>query len=252
MSKLKELAGIIKSFDTKLELENYIVLDMIQEFSKPGLVLLPAGRTFETEIYPMLNEHYQKESLGNELNPEAEKLVLDRTAQVHNELRLTSVDERLTEDPEFLFGESIKKALSNLADKFTPINPQDLEGFDRFIKAKGGPRLIYFGLGSDPSRAHVAYIGEDFVNSTTAIIQLSEAAIPNPKIDQALTIGTDIFDCENLEAIRVVVIGESKAESLLASFNDADTGLGFLLANHAHKLSLYCDQDSLSLLRGEL
>jgi len=215
---------VLKVFNSKQELEESVAQELIAEFKKPGFILLPAGKTFEMEIYPMIEEYFSK-------NP----------SEINGDLIVSHLDERITDKKEYLFSEGIKKALPSLSSKFISIDPQDLGAFDKLLKRNGGPRLIYFGLGSDPSRAHIAYIGEEYINETTAKIKLSESMRPEPGITHALTMGTDLFNSENLEAIRVVVIGLKKRESLQAGFNDVNTGLGFLLENHSAKTTLYKD-----------
>ena len=222
---------IKKIFKTRDDLEEFVSKELIEEFQKPGFILLPAGRTFETEIYPMVEEYFSKHP--DKINPK---------------LKLSHLDERITDKKEYLFSEGIKNALPSLQDNFNAIDPCDLVAFEKLLKENGGPSLIYLGLGSDSSRAHVAYIGEEYINERTAKVILSEAIRPEPSVSQALTIGMDVFEAENLESIRVVAIGEEKAESLKAGFSNVNTGLGALLDKYSSKCTILADSGAASLL----
>lgn len=205
--------------------------DIIAEMQKPGLILLAAGKTYQTEIYPIVDKFFQE-------NPE----------KINVGAKFSPVDERVTDDPSLRFSNSIAAALPSVADKIYQIDPEQPKAFDDFVKAGGGPRIIYFGLGVDPKRAHVAFIGEESLNATTEIVNLSEIEQPNDQVTKALTIGTDIFDLANLTAIRVVVSGAEKAESLKQGLEDPKTGLGYVVAKYPEKLEIFADAEAASEL----
>ena len=47
----------IHNCQTPAELDQHLTsLLLIEDFSKPGLVILPVGNTYETGIYPAVNE----------------------------------------------------------------------------------------------------------------------------------------------------------------------------------------------------
>ncbi len=231
----KKKYKLIKDFQTKAELVDHVALQMIDEFQKSGLILLSAGKTFEAEIYPRVNNFFKSHK-----------------KKIHPNLILSLVDERITDYEDYLFATSVDKALSSLHDKFRTIDINDPKAFDTFIKGGGGPKTIYFGLGLDPTRAHVAFIGEEYINSTTTRISLSDSERPIEEITQAITVGADIFKSDNLENIYVVAIGKEKSESLKAAFNDVDTGLGYLIEHYPEKLSILCDSEAASLLKEDL
>ena len=91
----------------------------------------------------------------------------------------------------------------------------------------------------------MAFIGEDYINTTTAVVDLSSMAALEHNCSRAVTMGTDIFTYANLEAIIVVAKGESKTDPLQAAFADADTGLGYLIKHHTDKLKIYTDHQVL-------
>ena len=189
---------------------------------------MPTGATFENKIYPLVNQYYE-----------------GKTELLHPELYLTHLDELITEDESKLFAKAIESKLSNiveaLGDRFHPITishaaykakdyKKTIQEYDRFVRQHQGPRLIYAGLGPDPKRAHIAFIGEEFINTTTEVIKLSREQKSKTSIEQAITVGTEIFASANLEEVRVVAIGENKTPSLKAGFEDPDTGLGWLIS----------------------
>lgn len=65
---------------------------------------------------------------------------------------------------------------------------------------------------------------------------------------EAVTIGTDILEHPNLEKIYVVISGEDKALSLKNAFIDITTGLGYVIAKHSDKLTIFADAKALSLI----
>jgi 6-phosphogluconolactonase/glucosamine-6-phosphate isomerase/deaminase len=227
-----EISSLVRSFDSTKELDAFIVELMITEFQKPGLILLPVGNTFEAAdlynlgIYPKVNDYF-------------------KLYKPHSELKLSHLDE-LIDNMRTTFSSRLKQNLPDLIgpleDSFYAINIDDMEGFDRFVKQCGGPRIIFAGLGTDPS-THVAFIGEDYINTTTAVVELSSMASLDHNCSRAVTIGTDIFNNASLEAIIVVAKGGSKADPLQAAFADADTGLGYLIKHHASKLKIYTDHE---------
>ena len=105
--------------------------------------------------------------------------------------------------------------------------------------------MIFAGLGPDPGTAHIAFIGEDFINSSTAIVNLSEKARETYNCSTAITIGTDIFRSANLEKIIIVAKGTDKSSSLKAGFQDPDTGLGYIIKHHKNKVQIFADQGAL-------
>lgn len=232
---------LIKNFDTSDELNKFVTGEMILEFQKPGLILLSAGDTYKKGVYDHVNKYYEEDQ---------------NKSKIHPQLSLSHVDElmpspggRVKES----FGQMLKESLHNvtehIGDRFYVMDVNNPVDFDKFIRLKGAPRLIYLGLGADPDRAHVAYIGEDYINTTTAIVELGPHEKLKWGIQQALTIGTDIFKFPSLESIRVLVKGKHKTKSLETAFTDPDTGLGFLIKHHNEKLKIYCDHESASVLK---
>jgi len=233
------LQSLIKSFQTLQELEDTIAELIITEMQQPGLILLPVGNTFENRIYNLVNKHFALE--------------IDNLKTLHQKvnakLRLSHLDELIDGDAQ-RFSKKLRFALANIieqiADNFYAFDVDDIDAFDKFIKADGGPRVIFLGLGKDPENAHVAFIGEEYLNSDTAIVNLAPSTAEALKCKQGLTIGTDIFKSSNLEKIIVVASGKSKSEALESAFHDPDTGLGYLIAHHSSKLSIYADYEALS------
>lgn len=242
--------NLIKSFDSTKELDAFIAELMIAEFQKPGLILLPVGNTFEAAdlynpgIYPQVNAYFKlsENVFYDDKNNEATKKL--QRHKPHPELKLSHLDE-LINSKKTSFSSRLRKNLPDLIDQiddsFYAIDIDNIDNFDRFVKRCGGPRMIFAGLGPDPSTAHVAFIGEDYINTTTAVVELSSVAALEHNCSSAVTMGTDIFAYASLEAIIVVAKGGSKADPLEAAFQDADTGLGYLIKHHAHKLKIYTD-----------
>lgn len=242
-------ASIIKSFKVTQSLDESVASILIAEFQKPGLILLPVGSTFEKGIYPLVNEYfnYEEYELRNVSNQD--QVFKEKHHQVNPGLLLSHLDELVDEKKtrfSDLLRSSLKTVIDQLGENFYPIDIEKMDDFDRFIKRGGGPRVIVLGLGADPEIAHVAFIGEEFINSVTAEVELSESLAKNLNCKKAITIGTDIFDLNNLEKIILVVKGADKAESLAAAFDNSDTGLGFLIENHLNKLEIYADEPAMS------
>lgn len=234
----------VHNFSSTQELDRFIATKLIEDFKKPGLVILPSGNSFEQTIYPLVNEHYifrKENELDLEINPE---------------LKITHLDELIPDNEEDeikLFStailDSMPELFSNLAEEFLSIKPAQSFVFDKLIKSNGGARSIYCGLGSDPELAHIAFIGEEYINTTTTVVTLSEAMQEVHACSKALTLGTDAFALNNLEEIVVVARGPAKARSLVAGMEDPDTGLGYLVKNHLDKLSIYTDHEAIKGLR---
>ncbi|MCE2928502.1 MAG: hypothetical protein LW817_02600 [Candidatus Caenarcaniphilales bacterium] len=242
---MQEPTKIIKSFQTSKELEDTIIALLIEEFKKPGLILLPTGNTFEERIYKEVNKYFslQNHELLNSQTQERQK--------VDSDLRISHLDELLDASRNTFSTQlinSLPSVIEQLSEDFFAINIDEIEAYDRFIFRAGGPRLIFLGLGADPSIAHVAFIGEEYINSSTAIVTLSEATAKMHNCTQALTVGTDIFKSNNLERIIIVAKGNGKAQSIEAGFKDPDTGLGYLLKHHRSKITIYADFQALSEL----
>lgn len=238
---------LLKEFSSVKELEETIASILIEEFQKPGLVILPVGSTFESRIYKLVNEFFSSsESLSIDLKT-GDDTYIKQDRKTHPDLRLTHLDELI--DAPNSFADDLKNALpevmKQVGENFYAINTQELADFDRFWKLRGGPKTIFLGLGADPATAHIAFIGEEYVNNSTAVIELSPLAAKKHDTYQAATIGTDIFESANLEKIIVVAYGKEKAESLKAAFENPDTGLGYLIENHSEKLNIYLDKDML-------
>jgi 6-phosphogluconolactonase/glucosamine-6-phosphate isomerase/deaminase len=249
-SLIKEL---IISFQTAKELNQALADHLINEFTKPGLILLPTGKTFEQGVYPLVDKYF-----ADKFEEDFQKKLQNKsyTAPEHLSagLKLSHLDELLNpQNPEKLFAKTLKRALptafKSLGERFFAIDPEDPEAFDKFVKSCGGPRLIYCGIGSDPSRVHVAYIGEEYINSATTVIQLSPKLAELTTAEHAITVGTDIFDYAGLESVIVSAKGASKAESLKAAFKDPDTGLGWLIGHHPKKIKIYCDNEALAFIK---
>lgn len=242
---------LIKSFKTSQELDDNIASILISEFQKPGLVMLPVGSTFEKGIYPKVNEFFAFEEYELRDTKNQDSVFVKKNHKVSKGLSITHLDELANEEKN-KFSSSLKRSLSNVlnqvGERFFEIDIENIKTFDSFINNLGGPRLIVLGLGSDPAIAHVAFIGEEFLNTVTAKVKLSKKVAKIHGVEEAVTIGTDIFKSNNLEQIIVVVKGKSKAESLAAAYKDPDTGLGFLIAYHFDKLKIYADDEALVAL----
>ena len=221
-----EILKRITNFSTHKELEQHLVSELLLDISKPGLLLLPVGATYEEKIYPKLNQVLDGES-----------------ERINTQLYISHLDE-LISSPK-LFSDILKENLANLIDpikdRFYPIDIEKPADFERFIHQRGGARAIYLGLGADPSTAHVAFIGEEYINREITIVDLGESSAQKLGVKQALTIGTDVFNSSSLERIVITISGEGKSEAFKAALENPDTGLGFLLKNHLEKLHIFCD-----------
>ena len=235
---------IIKDFSTTSQLNQAVASMMIDEFQKPGLILLPLGKTFEEGIYPLVNEHFSYERINARDLINSQDTVIQKSHSIHPELKLSHLDELI--EGNVIFSETLRSTLAEpikqCGNNFYAIDVNNPEGFDRFIKSGSGPRVIFAGLGPDPGTAHIAFIGEDFINSSTAIVNLSQKAKETYNCQTAITIGTDIFRSAKLEKIIIVAKGEDKALSLQAGFQDPDTGLGYIIKHHKNKIQIFADQ----------
>lgn len=251
-SKKDLIKKLVCDFQTENELNQFITNIFIEEFLKPGLILLPVGKTFETGIYPLIDKHFQAETLlSRDLHDSNEELVKAKQQYINPELYLSHIDELINNEKN-TFANRLRNSLPNVIsqanERFYAIDINSYEDFDRFVKIQGGPRLILMGLGEDDSTAHVAFIGEEFINTTTTMVNLSEKTSNSLKCSAAVTIGTDIFKFPSIEGLIVVAKGRSKAESLKAAFEGPDTGLGYLINNHRNKLKIYADREAMALL----
>ena len=244
LHKIEKAKDIIVKFDTAPDLDKFIAYQLIEEFQKEGLILLAAGNTFEKSIYSLVNKYFFDDQ---------------NKAKIHSGLRLSHIDEVISNKAQGKFSTNIKAALVNLdspsfnvEENFYSIDTREPEAFDRFIKSQKGPRLIYMGLGSNPDIAHVAYIGEEYINSCTTKVKLSSHEAQKQQCSEAISIGTDIFEYPSIEELRIIVQGYNKAESLKAAFQNPDTGLGYLLEEHFNKVKIYCDHAALSSIKAEL
>jgi 6-phosphogluconolactonase/glucosamine-6-phosphate isomerase/deaminase len=234
----EEILKRITDFSTRKELEERLITELLSDIAQPGLLLLPVGATYEQGIYRKLNEElYSKEDL------------------IHPQLFISHLDELVIETSEeessgiikkpTLFSETLKNSLPNLLGKikerFYPINTNHPEDFERFIHQRGGARVIYLGLGADPSTAHVAFIGEDYINREISRVELAELSSNKLGVKQAVTIGTDVFNTSSLAKIVITITGEEKTEAFKAAMENPDTGLGYLLNNHLENLHIFCD-----------
>jgi len=242
---------IIKSFKVTQGLDETVAMELIKEFQKPGLILLPVGSSFEKGIYPQLDEYFSYEEYELRNTENQDQVYAEKHHKIDPGLLLTHLDELVDENKK-TFSTALTKALPSIVEQagenFYSIDVDDMQSFDRFIKRGGGPRIIVLGLGADPEIAHVAFIGEDFLNSITAEVKLSAAVAASHDCQTAITIGTDAFDMNNLERIILVVKGKAKATALAAAFKDPDTGLGHLIKHHADKLEIFADEPALSVI----
>ena len=238
----EEILKRITNFSTRKELEDHLVTELLADIAQPGLLLLPVGATYEEVIYSKLNEElYAKDDL---IHPKLfvshlDEIILE-TSELEEEEKNPSLIKKTT-----LFSEILKNSLPNLIDKlgerFYSINTDHPEDFERFIHQRGGARVIYLGLGADPSTAHVAFIGEDYINREISTVELAELSSSKLGVKQAVTIGTDVFKTPSLTKIVITIIGEEKAEAFKAAMENPDTGLGYLLNNHLENLHIFCD-----------
>lgn len=242
---------LIQSFNSSQELDQFIINLLIEEFKKPGLVMLPVGKTFEETIYPQVNQYFTEDENRLRSEQDGSDIYREQHHQVNPGLKLTHLDELIGAKTSFgkRLANDLAEVVNQSGDNFYRINPDDIQQFERFIRASQGPRLIVLGLGADPHAAHVAFIGEDYINTSIDRIQLTAALAAEHGCKEAVTIGTDIFRMPSIEQIIVVVKGCDKAESLAIAFEDPDTGLGYLIANHSDKLKIYTDQDALFNLK---
>lgn len=246
--------SIIKSFFLEEELDEYVVNLLYEEFAKPGLILLPSGNTFEANIYPKLDSLYGSTEFQT-FNPKDQDTKSHQTKKrTHAGLILSHLDELVPDEDsgeKHSFAKAIKFKIPNilfqLTNIFKEIDIDKAEEFSQYLKTTG-PRVIFAGLGADPELAHFAFIGEEFINTEVAKINLSPAVKEAHGCTQALTIGTDTLELNSIEQIYVVVKGQKKAESLKAAFEDDSTGLGYVIANHSNKLTIIADSKALELI----
>lgn len=249
---------LITSFDTVKELDEFIASLLIEEMQKPGLILLPVGNTFEASsnqspgIYPLVNQYFA--SGENQLYNSGEAIYKKQNHQVHPELKLSHLDELV--DSSSSFASRLQEQLSNVVkqckNNFFAIDTNNIESFEQFMKRARGPRLIVLGLGANPATAHVAFMGEEFINSAIEEIKLSKELAQAHGTETAITIGSDIFRSPALESIILVAKGRNKAKALAAAFKDPDTGLGYLIKHHADKLKIYTGPDAIFELKTQL
>ncbi|MFM7457811.1 MAG: hypothetical protein ACKO3R_04015 [bacterium] len=243
----EEILKRITNFSTRKELEDHLVTELLADIAQPGLLLLPVGATYEEVIYSKLNEElYAKDDL---INPNLFVSHLDEIILENAEIEVRQQcheeqDSSLVKTPT-LFSEILKSSLPNLVDKlgerFYSIDTRHPEDFERFIHQRGGARAIYLGLGEDPSTAHVAFIGEDYINREISTVELAELSSSKLGVKQAVTIGTDVFKTPSLTKIVITITGEEKTEAFKAAMENPDTGLGYLLSNHLEILHIFCD-----------
>ena len=246
--------SFIKSFFLEKELDDFVVNLIFEEFQKPGLILLPSGNTFEKSIYPRVDELFSQEEYNTFDSRVQDTKTHSKQNQVNKDLKLSHLDEliptQITQGVH-LFANAIKESLPNvmsqLSEDFYEIDIKDSQAFFDYLRLNA-PRVMFMGLGSDPVHAHVAFIGEEFINTDISKITLSEALQETHQAKHAITIGTDLFQSNSLEHIYVVAKGETKAESIQAALEDDTTGLGYLIANHKDKLSVFADNEALKLI----
>jgi len=247
---------LITSFDTVKELDEFIASRLIAELQKPGLVLLPVGNTFvkasqaSPGIYPLVNDYFTEGE--NRLYGSNEEPVLykEQHHQVHPGLHLSHLDELVA--GKISFASQLKSQLPDVISQcpsFYEIDTGDIESFEKYIRMAAGPRFILLGLGADANAAHVAFMGEEYINSSIDVIKLSDKLATEHGTQEAVTIGSDIFRMASVESIIVVVKGRSKAKSLAAAFADPDTGLGYLIKYCSSKLRIYTDRDAVFELK---
>ncbi|MCH2226955.1 MAG: hypothetical protein MK033_04200 [Candidatus Caenarcaniphilales bacterium] len=233
----EEIIQKIHNAQTSRELEEMVFSLLVEDISKPGLVILPVGGTYEAGIYPRLNQE-----------------LLEREDIIHPELYLSHLDELIIEESSNgektsikSFSETLEASLSNLCpklgDRFYKIDTEDLNSFQHFINIRAGARAIYLGLGENPESAHVAFIGEEYVNREIVEVELTESCAEKLGVTKAVTVGTDIFSSAGLERIVLTISGAHKVASFMAAIENIDTGLGYLLEHHLDKLGIYCDHE---------
>ncbi len=234
----------IESYSDPRELDKAVAIELIAEFKQPGLILLPAGRTFEEIIYKHVDEYFKNspQELNTELRlSQLDELIIPAKSFIELETNLSAEDPR--------FSVSIRRSLSAITERigFFAIDTDDLRSYQAEIYRDGGPRRIYMGLGADPNIAHIAFIAEGgYLNSEIAKVPLqgfdvrSSYRYQGKTIREAVTIGTDLFRDTNAELI-VVAKGAAKQASLRRACEDPDTGLGYLIANHSDRLRIIAD-----------
>jgi len=231
-----ELLQRISNFSTLRELEEHLVIQLLEDIAKPGLLLLPVGATYEDGIYSKLNAELYNRS--DRVNPNLYVSHLDEL------IYETASDDESNTHPK-LFSDILKSSLPNLIDelgeRFYPIEIEHPEHLERFIHQRGGARAIYLGLGADPATAHVAFIGEEYVNREISVVDLAELSSQRLGVKRAVTIGTDVFNSSSLEKIVLTITGEEKVDAFKAALKNSDTGLGYLLSHHLSVLHIFCD-----------
>ena len=245
--------SIIKSFLLPEEVDTYVIELIYEEFMKAGLILLPSGKTFEANIYPKLDSMFSALKYQT-FNTELQDTKSHETKKsIHPGLKLSHLDELIPGQAlsdKHYFAKAITGALPNicsqLEEEFYRIDIDKVDAFQTYLRTNN-LRVIFAGLGSDEAYAHFAFIGEEFINTETTEVTLSEKMQEAHKVTKAVTIGTDVLAYNSLEKIYVVVKGEAKAKALKVAFEDDTTGLGYVIANHSDKLCIIADQAALEL-----
>lgn len=231
-----EILQRISNFSTLRELEEHLVAQLLEDIAKPGLLLLPVGATYENGIYSKLNAELYNRS--DRVNPSLYVSHLD-------ELIYETVNDDEADSRPKLFSDILRSSLPNLIDelgeRFYPIEIEHPEHLERFIHQRGGARAVYLGLGADPGTAHVAFIGEEYINREVSVVDLAELSSQRLGVARAVTIGTDVFNSSGLEKIVLTITGEEKVEAFKAALENPDTGLGYLLSYHLDSLHIFCD-----------
>ncbi len=215
---------LINVFNNPAELNQTVAQQLIPEFKKPGLIILPADSTHghetgrpDGEIYKFVNQHFA-------------------TNQPHAKLRVTHMDElgsKQVKDSTVIperFSDKIKQWLPNITgtihERFLPINPNDLTAYKTFVESSGGARVIVGGVGKDVP-PHIAYIGEatnlqgkPVINNVPASIKLRDGEAERRGVTHAVTMGMSFFNSENLEKVVITAKGEPKAKAVLYALRD--------------------------------
>lgn len=132
---MNKAQDIIKDFFLKTELEDFVANLLFEEFLKPGLILLPSGNTFEESIYPKVNDFFAETQFQAFNVATQETKTKEIKKQVHPKLKLSHLDELVTENNSKPFAEAIQTKLFNICqNNFTEIDTRRLEDFDEFLK----------------------------------------------------------------------------------------------------------------------
>jgi len=205
----------LETYADSRELDKAVAIELINEFKQPGLILLPAGKTFE-QIYKHVNDYFKNNP--SVLSPELrlshlDELIVPNTSYIELEANPRPDDPR--------FSVAIRRALSAVVERtgFFSVDTADLRSYETELYQGGGPRRIYMGLGADPNIGHVAFIGEGgYLNSDITKVPLQGTDVRSAYryqdrvIREAVTIGTDLFVQTNAELI-VVAKGANKQAS---------------------------------------